>query len=179
MYDEIYFDMDGVLVDLSKHLAKLDGYDDPVLWFLHKSENDGKYTFPKCVERHIDDNCFSDCPPMPYYDEMKKLIRFLFSKGYKISILSSCMDQPYSDKIIRQKTEWLQKYYAEEFHMFNSINIVRGSKLKIKYIGEKALLIDDYLKTQKTFIENGMGDQFVSYKNFNDLIEQLIEKDII
>ena len=179
MIKTINFDMDGVLVDLSKNLAKLDGYDEPVLWYLHKFEDDGKYVYPKSIERHIDDECFVTCQPMPYYEEMKKLIRHLHSKGYKINILSSCMDQEYSDKIVKQKVAWLHKYYGAEMHMFSQVNIVRGSKLKINYIDENSILIDDYLKTQNSFIENGMGDQFIFYRNFNECVEQLIEKNII
>ena len=29
----LVWDMDGVLADLSNGLAKLEGYDDPVLWY--------------------------------------------------------------------------------------------------------------------------------------------------
>lgn len=179
MIKYINFDMDGVLVDLSKNLATLDGYDDPVLWYIHKFEQDGRYLYPKSIERHIDKRCFETCPPMPYYDEMKKLMKHLFSKGYKINILSSCMDQEYSNEIVKQKINWLHKYYSEEMKLFNQVNIVRGSSLKLNYIDENSILIDDYTKTHNTFIENGMGDKFILYTNFNDCIDQLNEKEII
>lgn len=180
MIKNIIFDMDEVLVNLSQHLAKLDGYDSQVLWYIHKFETDGYNTYPKSIERHLESSkCFENCPPMPYYESMKKLIRRLYDKGFKISILSSCMDKDYSDEITRQKNVWLRKYYADEMHMFNEINIVRGSSLKINYVDENSILIDDYLKTQKSFIESGMGDQFILYTEFEKLLDDLTERNII
>jgi hypothetical protein len=179
MIKEINFDMDGVLVDISKELARLDGYDDPVHWFFNKREEDGEHLYPISIGRHIDRLCFETCQPMPFYDEMKKLINYLYSKGYKINILSSCIDCEHSEKITKQKINWLYKYYGEEMKFINAVNIVRGSKLKINYIGDNAILIDDYIKTHRRFIENGMGDQFIFYKNFEDCVNQLIEKNII
>lgn len=179
MIDTINFDMDSVLVNLSLNLARLDGYDDPVHWYVANFERDGEYMYPKAIERHVDDNCFVTCQPMPYYDEMKSLIKLLLQKGYKVNILSSCMDKDYSDKIIEQKLTWLRRWYAEEIKFFNEINIVRGSELKIQYVRENAILIDDYAKTKDAFIENGMGDQFVHYTNFLDCVEKLRELNII
>lgn len=179
MIKTINFDMDGVLVDLSKNMAKLDGYDDPVLWYIHKFDIDGYDMYPKSIERHIDSDCFVTCPPMPYYESMKNLMLSLHNRGYKINILSSCMDKPYSEKITEQKLKWLDIYYKTEMQFFNEINIVKGSTLKINYIDDDAILIDDYLRTRTAFIEAGMGDQFIHYTNFNDMLKQLNEKNII
>ena len=175
----INFDMDGVLVDLSKGLSQLDGFDDPVMWYMHKYSTDGNALYIKSIERHLESECFYKCPPMPRYEEMKNLIEDLLTKDYKINILSSCMDKPYSDIIVEQKINWLKTHYNDYFKYFNEVNIVRGSQLKINYICDQSLLIDDYHKTHNSFIENGKGHQFILYKNFDDCKQKLNELNII
>lgn len=176
----IYFDLDGVLVDLSTGLAKLEGYDDPVLWFLHRQEEFDRYVYPKVIEMYIDQQCFATLPPMPHFEEMKKVIAYLKNKGYNIKILSSCMDTHYSDKITEQKKAWVLNH-MQGLVTIDDINIVRGSELKIDFIkdDENSILIDDYTRTQKTFIENGIGDQFILYKSFYGFIQALKNKQII
>jgi len=133
MIKTINFDMDGVLVDLSKNLAKLDGYDEPVLWYLHKFEDDGKYVYPKVIEKHIDNGCFADLPPMPNFDNHVLLMETFKSYGYKIKILSSCMDYDYSDKIKDQKITWVKKHLGNLVND-EDIHIVLNSSSKINYI---------------------------------------------
>lgn len=179
MSKTICFDLDGVMVDLSKGLAKIEGYDDPVLWYLHNEKDYGKYVFPKVIEKHIDNGCFENLPPMPNFDQQVQLIDIFNKLGYTVKIISSCMDYDYSDKIKDQKITWVKNHLGDLINIDN-IHIVRDSAKKIEYINdENTYLIDDYLKTRSQFIENGLGDQFIFYKNFYDCVEQLKSKNII
>ena len=172
-----WFDMDGVLADLSKGLSQADGYEDPILWFIHQ-DND-KLTFPKAIERNINNGfeIFAELPPMPSFLKMKVLMRSLISKGYTINILSSSMDQSYSDKIDTQKRKWCKKHLSDI--TLGEIVIVKGSKLKIGHIKEGDILIDDYNKTQQAFIDKGIEDQFFLYIGFDKLISDLLKRKII
>lgn len=179
MSKTIIYDLDGTLADLSKGLAKLEGYDDPVAWYLRNEVDYGKYVYPKVIEKHIDNGCFADLPPMPNFDKHILLMETFKSYGYKIKILSSCMDYDYSDKIKDQKITWVKKHLANLVND-EDIHIVRNSSSKINYITDsQTYLIDDYSKIRNQFIENGLGDQFILYKNFYDCVQQLKSKDII
>ncbi len=175
----IYIDLDGVMVDLAKGLSLLEGYDDPVLWFMHSQEAHGALSFSNVIKKHIDDDVFVNLPPMPYFEEMKKLIYIMKNKGYNVKVLSSCMDTSFSDKIKEQKIKWVSNHLNGYINR-DDIHIVRGSSLKIDYIkDENTYLIDDYVKTQKQFIESGLGDQFIFYKSFYGSLSQLKNKEII
>ena len=174
----LVWDMDGVLADLSNGLAKLEGYDDPVLWYIHNYEIHGDYVYPKVIEKYLDQGCFENLPPMPNHNQVKALMMQLKANGVNQRVLSSCMDYDYSDEITRQKLAWLDKMFTGMFTR-SEIDIVRGSSKKIEYIQDGYILIDDYTRTQKTFIENGMGDQFIFYKNFYNMLDILREKRII
>lgn len=171
----IWFDMDGVLVDLSKGLSLADGYEDPVLWFIH--QDNGKLTFPLAIERHIDDEIFKYLPAMPSFLRMKVLMRGLINRGYTVNILSSSMDQPYSDKIAKQKREWCMLNLLDV--AINEVVIVKGSKLKVDYIKEGDILIDDYINTWGEFKKRGIEDRFVLFTNFNKVVSQLFELKIL
>lgn len=175
----IYFDMDGVLVDLAKGLATLEGYDDPVLWFMHAQDENGALSFQRVIEKYINEDVFVNLPPMPHFEEMKKLIYIMVKSGYNVKILSSCMDIEISDIIASQKKSWIMEHLNGLVN-YEDIHIVRGSKKKIEFItDEDTFLIDDYTKTQKQFIENGLGDQFILYIGFYSCMAELKTKNII
>lgn len=178
MINTIYFDMDGVLVDLSKGLSLREGYDDPVLWFINMSETLGVRTYPAIIEKYIDEDIFVKCPPMPHHDNMKQLIDSLKQRGYKVKVLSSCMDKPYSEKIVEQKRKWLDTIMPG-FFAHEDIHIVKGSQLKIDYVDENSILIDDYQRTYNTFVEKGIEDRFVLYRSFDDCVNKLQNLNII
>lgn len=173
------FDLDGVCVDLAYTLAQLEGYEDPVLWFMHAQEEHGALSFQKAIEKYIFDGVFTNALPMPNFDQVKKLVYVMKNKGYNVKILSSCMDIEISDIIASQKREWVLNNFDGMIH-YDDIQLVKGSSLKINFItDDNTYLIDDYTKTQRQFIENGLGDQFIFYKNFYDCLAQLERKNLI
>lgn len=176
----VIFDLDGVLADLIKGLAARDGYDEPTAWFINNIKDvAGDVLIFKSIENHVHSGLFRNLPTMPYHNEVKKLISALYNNGHQIKILTSCMDHEYSDIIANDKREWIKTHFADVYHCFKQIDVVKGSKLKINYVDKHEILIDDYTKTQQQFIEHGKGDQFILYKGFDDCVKQLKQKKFI
>lgn len=174
-FNTIVFDLDGTLADLSLLLAKYEGYDDPVLWYMDNVEEHGGLIYVQAIKKHIDNGLFAELPAMPYHQKMKNNMYALKENGYNLEILTSCMNYDFSHKIAEQKKYWVEKNFPNLFTR-EQVNIVTNSSHKINYITDGKLLIDDYIKIEKQFIEAGKGDQFIRYKNYHQTMKELNQK---
>lgn len=174
-YKTIVFDLDGTLADLSVGIARAEGYEDSVLWYMDHVDEHGGLIYVQAIEKHIDNGIFAELPVMPYHQKMKGNMIALKENGYNLQILTSAMNYDFSPKIAEQKRYWVEKNFPNLFTR-EQVNIVTNSSHKIEHITDDMLLIDDYVKIQKQFIEAGKGDQFIRYMNYNQTMKELNQK---
>ena len=170
----VYFDMDGVLVDLALGLSSAEGYDDPVLWFMHSQKENGDLSFQNVIEKHIDNNIFRYLPRFSSHVLMDDVIQKLKIHKIKINILSSIGNKEFKHKIAEQKLNWLNFYMP---NTFEEVYFVEKSSHKVEFIkDENTFLVDDYVKLKKVFSENGVENQLILYKNMHQVWLELRNK---
>lgn len=180
-YKNIWTDLDGVLVGLVETLSYFDGYNCPLIWMnthiidwnSSDPQESMKNNFRDSIFRNVPKEVFVDAKKAHDMGELMLLYNILKTEGYKIKILSSCMDNELSDMIKDQKMKWIYKYLLKDYGIdfFDEIVICRGSSEKIKYLGENDLLIDDY---EKTYNKN--PEQIILHRNFDDTVQALTVK---
>ena len=158
----IYFDMDGVLVDLDKFFHDRYGS--------HNKDLDRDRMFAD-LETLAPDHLFQRLEPMSDFQEMKKLMEFLKSKGHPVHILSSCTENWYGDVIADDKAIWLENQgICEESIFCDTFIFVKGSKMKADYA--PGILVDDWHKAGIPFSQQN-GGYWVKHTNFYDTLIQL------
>lgn len=160
----IYFDMDGVLVDLDKFFHDRYGS--------HNKELDRDRVFSD-LEHLAPDHLFQRLDPMPDFSEMKKLMALLKSKGHPVHILSSSTENWYHETVSADKAIWLNSQGIYEDGIFcDTFIFVQGSRLKADYA--PGILIDDWHKAGIPFSER-VGGHWIKHTNFYDTLQQLNE----
>ncbi len=158
----IYFDMDGVLVDLDKFFHDRYGS--------HNKDLD-RYRVFADLETVAPDHLFQRLEPMPDFPEMKKLMELLKSKGHPVHILSSCTEEWYHDIVAKDKAIWLNAQEIYESSKFcDTFIFVCGSKMKANYA--PGILVDDWHKAGIPFSQQN-GGYWVKHTNFYDTLIQL------
>ena len=171
----IWFDSDGVLCNLTKHISEVEGYECPLHWYLNYTKATGDPSFNTVIRKHVANDLFYNCPPMDNYEKIKVLIQGLKNRGYSCKVLTSVLDYDYSDLVAEQKHRWFKKHFS---NVFDEVVTVKGSKEKINYIKDGDILIDDYVKTKKQFEDSNKSNQFILYTNFDKLVYDLDKLDI-
>lgn len=158
----IYFDMDGVLVDLDKFFHDRYGS--------HNKDLD-RYRVFADLETLAPDHLFQRLEPMPDFPEMKKLMELLKSKGHPVHILSSCTENWYHDIVSADKAIWLNSQGIYENSIFcDTFIFVQGSKMKAEYA--PGILIDDWHKAGMPFAAKE-GGYWLKHTNFYDTLKEL------
>lgn len=144
--DTIQIDMDGVLVDLDKTLAAIDGFTCPLAWFRREftgiTENSIRDFYYNKIKVSLEDRkVFEEAEPMADFMQMFSFILRLKSNGYQVNILSSKMKNELSDEVYRQKMIWLERQNLTK--IVDNIYIVNGQEDKVNYSSANSLLIDD------------------------------------
>lgn len=165
--DIVYFDMDSVLVNLEKALARHEGLSMNDFKKKHDEINakGGDYIMD-CVEKYIGKGCFEWAEPMPDYHTGMALMYDLRNAGYRVEILSSASKRLHLyDRIVDQKRIWLDKYGLDSFHA----HFAKGGSTKYKFATENSLLIDDWTKNCEQFVD--AGGHAIEHKNFKTTIK--------
>jgi len=158
----IYFDMDGVLVDLDKFFHDRYGS--------HNKDLD-RYRVFADLEILAPDHLFQRLEPMSDFPEMKKLMELLKSKGHPVHILSSCTENWYHDIVSADKAIWLNSQGIYENSIFcDTFIFVQGSKMKANYA--PGILIDDWHKAGMPFAAKE-GGYWLKHTNFYDTLKEL------
>lgn len=155
----IYLDMDGVIVNDLLGLAQRLG----VTWEEFHRRREGMKTFDPNFDYVMyqihrwmrkGEALFVSYPPMDYMSTWHMLIEGWLDKGITVEILSSVTeDGGLQEDIKEQKSVWL--FYKGLGHLKK--HFCHGSKEKQKWAKEGILLIDDYGRNIREFIEAG-GD---------------------
>ena len=141
----VYFDMDGVLVDLYGALAKAWGVPPQSLWD-HDSDTQRRYEL--WIEQSGGaEEAFAGLPPNQHA-EMHQTMVLLHSEGHRVEILTSLGASAEFDKslgIEAGKQRWLQTHYPDllEKGVLSGFNGVRQGGDKANFAHDRALLIDD------------------------------------
>lgn len=143
----VYFDMDGVLVNLYGFLGETFlnlssfEFDNVLNGFISKDEREA-FIYP-LILRGISQEAFIKAKPTDEFIIFYQLIRRLKAIGVNVEILSSGMSNPeHYDEIIRQKEIWLKAHNLDDI----KANFVHGSKFKKDFARPDALLIDDFYR---------------------------------
>lgn len=169
MIKTVYFDMDGVLVDLVKSCALAEGYE--CVRAYHDEYSHRKDYIGKTLEKYID-TVFLSAPTMYNFMGLVSVMANLKRKGYTVKILSAIHECPNVDIIAEQKREWLRMFVLPYVRV-DEIIFSKGSCDKVNYGSMDSVLIDDYKKTQKQFDEKGYP--FILHRNFSDTVAELRE----
>lgn len=154
--EKIYLDMDGVLVDNIRGLAECEGVTSSDIMAekerMYRENPELDYVMV-LIRRHIYQNDhFYKCPPLPEFEAFKKLIKHWLTNGIYVEILSSgTSNADIYDEVCRQKVLWLEAHGLGVL----PTNFSMGSKQKVDWADPKVLLIDDYVKNVKSFLECG------------------------
>lgn len=149
-------DLDNVLYDFVGALALVEGYDCKETWMAEKVNTSGLnyYGYVKRMfDGAIDKGLFTIGKPLPDAVQLLDHLTDLKKEhGFMLNLLGACPhNHPKSDKIIKDKTEWLEKYNLVKY--FDQIIFTNGSKSKVNHGHPYSLLIDDYEVTEKRFAE--------------------------
>lgn len=165
----VYFDMDGVLVDL--HNVFLEETNCPIV--------DGLYdqtVFYSWFEQVVRENRLIYMREMPYFGQMESLAMKLVSDGHIVKILSSCTSSHLYEFAKKQKLLWL---WPTKFNKLEKI-FVPGAKEKgkyLKFIGPETppdhILIDDFHIAGKGW-ENA-GGTWVHHTEFLSTVKKLTD----
>lgn len=160
----IYFDMDGVLVDLDKFFHNRYGS--------HDKDLDRDRVFAD-LEILAPNHLFRELDAMNDFEHMKVLMEYFVSKGHPVHILSSITENEYSDVVAIDKGLWLNDRDIYEDSIYcNSFIFVKGSFKKAEYA--PGILIDDWHKAGIPFA-NREGGFWVKHTSFYDTLIQLNE----
>lgn len=167
----ILWDADGCIVDLSRTLARYDGYSCVLHWSEALKDTSDDF-FKDSMKRHVINEVFTNALPMVDFEEMKTLMSNLKQK-YEIKILTSASTMDEKEEIARQKLEWFDTHLGDIIDIETDVIIVYGSAAKLAYGSKDTVLIDDYPKTHKRFKESGFP--IIYHKNAIDTRNQLLE----
>ena len=155
----IFCDMDGVLADFKTAAVKVNGMS--IQKWMNIPSSQQKWERIKNTS-----NFWQNLPWMP---GGQALWRFLTK--FDPHILSAYVEETYDPNCIPGKTAWLRK--NTRITDKSKIHLVRRREKKnfAKYGGQKNILIDDYEKNVREFINaGGMG---IVHKNYRNTIRSL------
>lgn len=162
--DTVYFDMDGVLVDLIGFLE----YEEfeSIQKISQKIKHSDIVSY--LLTKHKEKEPFFNSPPYDVVPKILETIKDLLQKGYRVEILSAT-PKSLIEEVTSQKTRWLDK------HGFSLIpyNFTAGSVAKRAYAREGAFLIDDLSGNIERFIQDGGQGWFYSEKTSQSLLSLL------
>lgn len=163
----IYFDMDGVLVNLDKFF--IDNYGSTCLELGHD------FVKEKLLQ-HAPNHFFQHLTPLHDFEDMKELMVTLKKKGHPVHILSSCTSYAVNHKIRDDKILWLKKHGIEEnSEICDTHIIVPGSFMKAHYA--PGILIDDWHEAGLPFKE--AGGIWIEHVNHCDTVDQLVMLNVL
>lgn len=177
MIDTVNFDMDGVLVDLDRTIANLEGYACPLAWFrsLNLKHGDVRNMYHTVIAKHIEKGLFKYAKPSVEIEGFFKLIKHLRENGISTNILSSKMNNELSDEVEKQKIIWLKE--SGLYDLMNNIYIVHGQEEKPDYSSNSSILIDDMQYTVDIF--NKAGLPVIHHKKLSSTVFKLMEMNVI
>lgn len=144
----VYFDMDGVLVDLDRKMSMIVGKDIRDAAPAHDPKSD---EFVKQLIRdHLKNNIFLLSPPTHNFPKFKWLMEEL-SDNLSVEILSSCMEAKSFTEIKRQKIAWLNMHGLGNF----PYNFTVSGKAKANFADPFSVLVDDMAENCKNFRAKG------------------------
>lgn len=164
----VYFDMDGVLVDLATHLEGLEG---KLLSEIYNEHGKSRPHFDPVVfliKKHISNRPFIYAKPTKDFDKALNLMKILTEMGIDVEILSSCTNQPESDDILIQKKEWLEKHLPYKFVS----HFPKGGLNKYLWANENTVLIDDLPRNINEFRKH--KGHAILHENFDKTQTELL-----
>lgn len=164
----IYFDMDGVLVDLDRRLSMIIGKDIRDEAPAHDPKSD---EFVKQLIRdNLQKNVFALAPPTLNFPKFKWLMEEL-QKNVSVEILSSCMEAKSYPEIKRQKIQWLQMHGLGNF----TANFTVSGKAKANFADAYSVLVDDMAENCKSFRAKGGYAIVYLHNNFEKMKKDLFK----
>ena len=156
MIKKIFCDMDGVLVDQHRQLAKIVGMTEEQ-YYNHidtlNSHDKNAFIFD-LIYKSIEVEGFINAPPTKEFESLLKIINFALDNGIEVEILTSCMSESTDEifeEIKRQKKIWLRDHDLNHIHH----NFSRGASKKPDFCDEGIVLIDDFERTINTWNDKG------------------------
>lgn len=148
----LYLDMDGVMCDFYKEIAK---YDPEIPLYKEREEKYPSEKWEDIFNQFIDDKGFAFLKPfdIAINDFMPEEIRSLKEENVSTCFLSSAGNSPRAYEIYKQKRKWLDLWGFDEVPLI----LVKHKGYKKDFASCTSILVDDTLQNIKDFSERGGG----------------------
>lgn len=159
----IFLDLDGVLCDFPLAFRQLSQHVTGKAFDINDYDQTKAHTM---IEKTGPDY-WTNIPPVR---DMKELVKYVTDNFLSIKILSSTSN---IEGAIEGKKDWLRRHNIPVSG--SDIILVKSATLKQKYASPNGILIDDYDKNIKSWVENnGVGILHTSARNSIKQLQQYV-----